>query len=90
MPEAMAAGEAGDEWCTQRGLLDPETCSDVAKHCNDTKQAAKIVQVSPRHWPGLCRESSIACFVCAEVACKPMCSITPLRINSHQSGLKPQ
>ena len=60
MPEAMAAEEPGDAWCAQRGLLEPQTCSDVAKHCNDTKQAAKVVQVSPRHVPGLCRENSNA------------------------------
>ena len=45
MPEGVAAEEPGDEWCSQRGLLDPATCSDVAKHCNETKQAAKVVQV---------------------------------------------
>ena len=45
MPEGIADGEPGDEWCSQRGLLDPATCSDVTKHCNETKQAAKVVQV---------------------------------------------
>ena len=77
MPEAMAAGEAGDEWCTQRGLLDPETCSDVAKHCNDTKQAAKVVQVSPRHWPGRCRESSIACLCVLRWPASPRVLLLP-------------
>ena len=45
--EAETAGQPDDEWCAQHGLLDPETCSDVAKHCNETKQAAKVVQVGP-------------------------------------------
>lgn len=44
MPEAASAKEPDEEWCAQHGLLDPDTCSDVAKHCNDTKQAAKTVQ----------------------------------------------
>ena len=45
LPEGIAAEKPGDDWCSQRGLLDPATCSDVAKHCNETKQAAKVVQV---------------------------------------------
>ena len=43
--EAMGNGAPDEEWCTLHGLLDAHTCSDVAKHCNDTKQAAKVVQV---------------------------------------------
>ncbi len=45
--EAETAGQPDDAWCAQHGLPDPETCSDVAKHCNETKQAAKVVQVGP-------------------------------------------
>ena len=42
---ALADEGPDDEWCTLHGLLDTETCSSVAKHCNETKQAAKVVQV---------------------------------------------
>lgn len=45
--EAETAGHPDDAWCAQHGLPDPEICSDVAKHCNETKQAAKVVQVGP-------------------------------------------
>jgi len=45
--EAETAGHPDVEWCAQHGLPDPVTCSDVAKHCNETKQAAKVVQVGP-------------------------------------------
>ena len=43
--EALGDDEPDEEWCRLHGLLDAETCSDVAKHCNETKQAAKVVQV---------------------------------------------
>ena len=42
-PEGGGEGEA---WCAERGLLDRDTCSDVAKHCNERKLAAKAVQAS--------------------------------------------
>ncbi len=71
MPEGVAAEEPGDEWCTQRGLLDPATCSDVAKHCNDTKQAAKVVQVGLSPLARTLQGEQHCVFVCAELACKP-------------------
>ncbi len=50
---APAAGvvmeeEGGEDeaWCQERGLLDQGTCSEVAKHCNERKLAAKAVQAS--------------------------------------------
>ena len=54
--EALGDDEPNEEWCKLHGLLDAQTCSDVAKHCNDTKQAAKAVQVCPMetHLP-LCK-----------------------------------
>ena len=58
MPEGVAAEEPGDEWCAERGLLDPATCSDVAKHCNETKQAAKVVQVGCLLLPQVVQEHS--------------------------------
>ena len=45
LPEAECEEEPDEDWCAQRGLLDPDTCSEVAKHCNETKMAAKTVQV---------------------------------------------
>ncbi|BDA45360.1 DIS3-like exonuclease 2 [Coccomyxa sp. Obi] len=39
-----AAVEVGEEWCAQQGLMTTQQCADVAKHCNDRKQAAKLVQ----------------------------------------------
>lgn len=45
LPEAEREEEPDEDWCAQRGLLDPDTCSEVAKHCNETKMAAKTVQV---------------------------------------------
>jgi hypothetical protein len=61
--EVTCKEEPDEEWCAQRGLLDPGTCSEVAKHCNETKMAAKTVQVgacklfllSVDHWRDTCR-----------------------------------
>ncbi len=41
----MAAGDVSEERCRQQGLMSTQQCADVAKHCNDRKQAAKLVQV---------------------------------------------
>jgi hypothetical protein len=43
-----------EEWCSERGLLDTDTCALVAGHCNDRKLAARMVQVRPRQLPASC------------------------------------
>ena len=55
--EALGDDQPDEEWCKLHGLLDAQTCSDVAKHCNDTKQAAKVVQVCTREDTPACRQA---------------------------------
>ena len=54
LPEVDCEEEPDEDWCAQRGLLDPDTCSEVAKHCNETKMAAKTVQVGASDASFLC------------------------------------
>ena len=48
------AEEPSEEWCEQHGLLGTKACGEVAAHCNDRKQSAKMVQVQFGYPSNLC------------------------------------